>query len=415
MRTIRRYGASTALLILCLASAGQAEEQQPAAGSLSEALQGATSGIDLRYRYEHVDQDSFSEDADASTVRLRLNAKTGSFRRWHAFAEVDYVAELLVDDFNDGSGNINADRLAYPVVADPDGTDLNQLYFDYAGTGGTALRIGRQRILLDNQRFVGGVGWRQNEQTYDGLSVFYNGLARTRLQYSYIWRVNRIFGDRSPAGSHSGGAHLLHGDIDIAKGWSVAPYAYLIDNDDAPAFSTTTLGARASGRLAVAGKTAKVSGEFATQSDASDAPVGFRANYVRIDATMQVRDSLSLTLGFESLGGDNRATGRAFRTPLATLHAFQGWADQFLATPDAGIDDLFVSATYSFGDWVAKGVWHDLTAESGLADWGTEVDLSLERRFGDRYGLLLKAARFDADSPAFSDVSKYWLMLTASY
>ncbi len=404
------------MLFLGLVPAGQAaSEQQPAAGSLGEALKSTTAGIDLRYRFEHVEQDNVSEDADASTVQLRLNARTGSFMRWHAFAEFDYVAELLVDDFNDGSGNINADRLVYPVVADPDGTDLNQLYFDYAAADDTALRIGRQRILLDNQRFVGGVGWRQNEQTYDGLSVFYQGLARTRLQYSYIWRVNRIFGDRSPAGNHSGDAHLLHGDIELVKGWSVAPYAYFIDNDDAPAFSTITVGARASGQWSVAGKTVKVTGEFATQSDAFDAPVGFRANYSRIDATMSLLDSLSVALGFESLGGDRVATGRAFRTPLATLHAFQGWADQFLATPDAGVDDFFVSASYSFGDWVATGVWHAMSAESGAADWGTEIDLSLERRFGERYGLLLKAARFDADSGPFTDVRKFWLMLTARY
>ncbi len=125
----------------------------------ASAITSGKATVGLRYRYEHVDQDSFDENADASTLRLRLNYKTGAWQNWSAFAEFDYVFHLLMEDFNSGGGT-SPNKTEYPVVADPEGPDLNQLYFDYSSSDDWKLRFGRQRILLDNQRFVGGVGWR---------------------------------------------------------------------------------------------------------------------------------------------------------------------------------------------------------------------------------------------------------------
>ncbi|MGI9271966.1 MAG: alginate export family protein, partial [Woeseiaceae bacterium] len=115
------------------------------------------------------------------------------------------------------------------------------------------------------------------------------------------------------------------------------------------------------------------------------------------------------------LGGSSDP-GEAFRTPLATLHAFNGWADKFLATPDAGLDDSYVTVKFAAGKWNLTGVYHDFTAETGSGDFGTEFDVSAARKLSSRYGLLLKAAFFSADSGATqTDTDKIWLMLTASY
>ena len=35
------------------------------------------------------------------------------------------------------------------------------------------------------------------------------------------------------------------------------------------------------------------------------------------------------------------------QTPLATLHAFNGWADMFLTTPANGLQDLYFRASYT--------------------------------------------------------------------
>ncbi|MDX1508344.1 MAG: hypothetical protein R3358_08695, partial [Woeseiaceae bacterium] len=101
---------------------------------------------------------------------------------------------------------------------------------------------------------------------------------------------------------------------------------------------------------------------------------------------------------------------------LATLHAFQGWADQFLSTPAAGIDDIYFTAKYKAGDWNLTGVYHDFSAEAGGGDYGREFDVAVARNFGKRYGLLLKGAFFSADSASsFSDTTKIWVQLTAAY
>jgi len=134
---------------------------------LATAIMSGDASLNLRYRYEYVDQDSFSEDANASTLRMRLNYATGSWRDWSGFLEFDQVLEVLLDDYNSGQGTSTGDRGQYPVVADPNGSDLNQLYLQYAPNDDWRTRVGRQRILLDDQRYVGGVGWRQNEQTYE--------------------------------------------------------------------------------------------------------------------------------------------------------------------------------------------------------------------------------------------------------
>ncbi len=385
-----------------------------AGDAIADALSGGKTALELRYRFEFVDQGGFDRNAEASTARLRLNYRSADVHGLSAFAEFDYVAEVLADDFNSGGGT-SPGRTAYPVVADPHGPDLNQLYLDYQHGENLRVRVGRQRILLDNQRFVGGVGWRQNEQTYNGLSVGYRPGDRYYLQLAHLVRVDRIFGDRSADGRHDVSVQLLNLAVKLNQNWSLSPYAYLIDNDDVPAFSTTTLGARVQGKLSVSGKELSLTADLATQEEMAAAPVDYRAGYLRLDAALAISDSLKLGAGLELLGGDNTDAGKAFRTPLATLHAFQGWADQFLATPDAGIEDRFLTVHFKHGAWSVDAIGHDFKAESGSRQWGREVDLSIGRSFRQRYHFLFKLASFNATDASMRDARKFWLQIGAMF
>ncbi len=381
-------------------------------GDFKTALTSGKAGISVRARYEHVDQDGFFENADAMTARLRLNYRTGIWNSLSAFAEFDYVFHIL-DDFNSGAGN-SPNKTQYPAVVDPKGADLNQLYIDYAFDENSSVRLGRQRILLDNQRFVGGVGWRQNEQTYDGLTVSSKALPKTALSYSYITNVRRIFGDDVPSGSNDVDAHLLNAKFAINESWSLSPYFYFIDNDDVATFSTSTLGVRIVGTLKAGEGSVAVQAEFATQDDAGNNPVNYDAQYLHLAGAWSLQPGLSLGLDFESLGGGT-TPGMSFRTPLATLHAFQGWADMFLTTPAGGIDDLFATVKFKAGRWNLTGVYHDFSAETGSGDYGTEIDLSLATAINGNYGILFKAAAFNGDTAAYPDTNKFWIMFTADY
>jgi len=399
---------SAAMLLLSSATVAVADEST----TLGEALTSGKAGVNVRARYEHVDQDGIAEKADALTARLRLNYKTGSWSGLTGFVEFDYVGYLL-SDFNSGGGT-SPGKGQFPVVADPKGADLNQLYFDYGFSEDSKLRFGRQRILLDNQRFVGGVGWRQNEQTFDGLTFTTKAISKTNLSYSYIGNVRRIFGERVSAGRHKVDAHLLNAKVTINDNWSVTPYYYHIDNADAPGFSTGTFGARLAGSLkAGEGKFALVA-ELATQSDIANNPVSYDADYAHLSGMWSADNGLSLGLAYESLGTD-ASTLQSFRTPLATLHAFQGWADKFLATPPLGINDLFATIKYKAGKWNLTGVYHDFSSETGSLDYGTEFDVSAGTKLSDNYGILFKGAFFSGETGGIPDTNKFWIMFTANY
>jgi hypothetical protein len=400
---------SAASLLFSSATIAVADE----GNDLVSALTSGKTGINVRARYEGVDKDNLLKDANALTARLRLNYRTGDWQGWSAFAEYDHVFHVI-RDFNAGGGTTPDKDGVYQTVADPKGSDLNQLYLDYTVSEDWKLRIGRQRVLLDNQRFVGGVGWRQNEQTYDAFAVSSSAISKTALTYAYVGQVRRIFGQTSAAGSMNVDTHLLNAKVTINDSWSVTPYYYYIDNQDAAATSTGTLGARIAGNVKVGEGKIGLVAELATQSDAGNNPVSYDADYAHLSALWSMENGLSLGLGYESLGTDS-SNFESFRTPLATLHAFQGWADMFLSTPDAGIDDLYLTAKFKAGNWNLTGVYHDFSAETGSFDYGTELDVSAGTKISKNYGLLFKGAFFSTDSLSYVDTNKFWIMFTANY
>jgi len=139
--------------------------------------------LDFRYRYELVDQDGFAKDAHASTLRTRLGYRSSTDDNFGFLIELDDVRSIGNDLYN-STRNGNTER---PVVADPEGAVVNQALILYRGIENTVLRAGRRRIVLDNHRFIGDVGWRQNDQTYDSFSLTNTSLLRVhRSRQSYF-------------------------------------------------------------------------------------------------------------------------------------------------------------------------------------------------------------------------------------
>lgn len=383
-----------------------------AAETFGEAFTEGKFGYSFRWRFENVDQDPLPHDATAIPLRARINFHTADLNGFSFKAEFDYIFNFGVDDFNAGGGN-TPNPPGYPVIADPGGEDLNQLFLQYK-TGFGQLRLGRQRIIYDNARFVGNVGWRQNEQTYDSFSFSQSAGADFNIKYAYVDKVNRIFGNDVPAGDHEQNTHLLNVSYKFENAATLSAYYYDIDNQDVAGFSNVTYGVRLSGKSGEAGLKLGYTFEYASQKENADNPVDYSADYWRGDLSMAF-SKVTVYAGYESLGGDSDVSGQAFRTPLATLHAFNGWADKFLATPDAGLKDAFIGAKGPLGKWKWNLLYHDFSAQSGSADWGTEFDGSISRKFADHYGILFKVASFSTDSPAYGDTTKFWVQLTANY
>lgn len=384
-----------------------------AADNFTGALIGGKPTADLRLRYESVDQANALKDANAATLRLRLGYETGQYHGFGALVEAETVTALGGESYN---STVNG-KTAYSIVADPEATEINQAYLSYAGLADTTLKYGRQRIILDNHRFIGNVGWRQNEQTYDAVTLKSAALPKTQLQYSFISNVNRITGPgegAQPANYH-GAVHVLNGKVDLGQFGAVAGFAYLLDLENAPALSSSTFGLHWTGIHKMSGDT-KLNwiASYATQSDYADNPNRFSANYYLLEGGATF-GRFGLRAGYEVLGGDSRPN-RAFQTPLATLHAFNGWADKFLTTPAGGIEDLYVGGSASVGPVALQLVWHDYQAEAIDMDYGSEWNASAAMKFGAKknYEAMLKFADYRADRFA-TDTTKVWVQVSAAF
>lgn len=402
--TLSRIAALTATLICAPAFAGGLD-------LLPYALSGGTPNLDARLRYEQVDQDNLDEPAEALTARLRLGYTTAKWNDFDAQGEFEGVYAIGDGHFNDtGNG-----ELGYPVVADPEGEDLNQAWLRWTGLPKTAIKQGRQRIVLDNARFIGNVGWRQQEQTYDATLVTTTLLPKTTLNLGQLSNARsfRYFPiDGRDTQNVDLSAWIANAKIEPLPWLAASLYGYWLDfeTDSAARQDTQTLGVR----LAVsrpAGKL-KLSAtlEFAQQQDYADAPDTADAQYTLIEAGVAL-PRINAKLGYEVLGSNDGLYG--FQTPLATLHIFQGWADQFPVTPVTGVEDRYlqVGAALAKFAWIAR--WHQFSADEGGADYGSELDLQVTRPVIEALTLGLKYAAYDADEfPAVEgvafDTAKFW-------
>jgi hypothetical protein len=366
--------------------------------------------FNFRYRYELVDDKNFSKDAKASTLRSRLTFTSAVYKGFSFLTEFDDVSTIGSDNYNSTANG----KGEYPVVADPEGTEVNQAWIKYA-VDGLSGSYGRQRILHGGQRFVGGVAWRQNEQTYDGFRALYKGGSSLTLDYAYVYNVNRIFGpdDSTAQPADWGGAnHLVRADFKFAENHTLNAFAYALDIDERSSWhadksvdnSTDTYGLEYSGKIGPV--TAKAA--YASQSDAGDSNLDYNTNYYMLEGGLTVL-GVNATLGYEVLGGDN---GVGFKTPLATLHKFQGWADKFLTTPGDGIEDLYVGAKGELGPVQLGAYYHDFQAEDSSANFGTEIDLVASWPATKNLKLELNYASFSTDDKArYSDTDKAWLTI----
>lgn len=367
--------------------------------AISTAISKGDVDVTFRYRVETVDQHSFSKNALASTLRSRLSYQSGRVHGLSIGVEVDNVTSIGTDKFN-STANGNT---IYPLVADPEGTDINQYFLKYTNDS-FVFTAGRQRINHGNQRFVGGVAWRQNEQTFDGYRVEWQPLKKWQLDYSYIYNVNRLFGPDGPNSNAPGTFKLLQSVYKATDTHAVTMFSYWLDYKDTTSLSTETQGIDYQGGY----QNVKWHTVYAKQRDFENNPESYSLDFWSLKLDMGLGKS-NIFVGQESLEGDGN---NAFSTPLATLHKFQGFADQFIATPKNGLVDLYVGANHKFYKLNATVTYHEFE-DFDNRKLGNEVNAVLSYSVSDRVKLLFKYARYNADSHK-EDTEKSWLQVNVS-
>lgn len=398
--------------ILAAAHAASDSPAPPPAAptTLNEAISKGKLAFNLRTRYESVSQTNL-KDSNALTTRLRFSFTTAELNGFKASAEFEGIASPFPDDYN--QAGINPGGAGRAVVADPVGAEFNQFWLSYT-SGKTTGTIGRQRIVYDNARFVGDVGWRQNAQSFDAFTLTDKSINKLTLNYAYLERINRIFGDKSPQGNWESESHLLNASYAASPAATITGYAYLIDITSAgfTANSCATYGVSLTGAQPVS-KDVKLAyrAEYAAQSDYGSSLLNYSTNYYALELSA-VTKPITFGAGYEVLGTDKNI---GFKTPLATLHAFNGWADLFLATPGGGLRDTYVKVAAPLpGKFNLLAFYHDFSTDTG-GDLGKEFDIQLTRKFGKYVTGLVKYAKFDRDVTSVANVKKVWVQIEFAY
>ncbi|MEM6853190.1 MAG: alginate export family protein [Planctomycetota bacterium] len=413
-------------LALCVAAAaspafGQAEEapvlaEEPTP-TFADALMSGTVKLNVRGRAEIVDQDNL-DTAQAYTVRTRLGYLTQEFEGFQFYVEMEDIRTPDDDLYNDGPGESTA-GLNRAVVADPEVTELNEAWVQYSNAELAGLKVkgGRQTINLDDQRFIGAVGWRQDNQTFDAVRASTSlGIDGFDLTGGYIGGVNRIFGEEADFDDTE--IVFVNGSYKIKDVGKLTGFGYFLDIEDSAANSSDTFGVRLTGSKPIGdgGMALAYAGSFAFQTDTGDNPNDYDAQYYAIDLGLKVPEFGTFGVGYEVLGSDDG--NFAFRTPLATLHKFNGFADVFLVTPNDGLEDFYVYYGIPFPkEWKMKGklVYHYFSGNDSIGDFGHEVDAVLSKKLSSNVTLLGKLAVFESKEATLADRTKVTIDLTFAF
>ena len=392
--------------------------------SIEDALKFGNGGavkFDLNYRYENVNQDNVRipplrgiplpaakqpDTANANTVRLRLGLLSPVFHGLQGYAEYQGLYAMQ-SDYN----STRNDKTEYSVIADPYENELDQLWLSYAGIPDTVIKGGRQVIQMDDQRFIGNVGWRQLQQTFDSALITNKSINNLTINAGYIGRAKTV-----TATTEGLTAPILNVNYKLGDYGNLVGYGYWLDftDPDVYAKSNQTYGLRLT-NYQKPGDSFKLSdnyglvynAEWSIQSDYQNSPKDYTVNRWNLMGGLTAY-MFTFQGAMEQLDGVGK--NKTFITPLGTNFAFQGWADQFLVTPDDGIRDVFGTVTTSLdrGEVTLMGVFHQFYDDTGNIHYGKEWDFRAVKKFGKHYSLLAQYAYYEADQFS-TDTQKIWV------
>lgn len=439
--------------------------------SLNKALAGGSTDLSLRLRYENVHDDipagspiAGTDDADMLSLRATLGYTTERF--YGFYSRLEFEANTRLDD--DNALNID-DDLTFPpgpvasrvaaghsIIPDNPFQQVNEAYIGWRSpygckhspepcNGSTTIKIGRQEVIYDNHRWVGNIVWRQNHMSYDALRIDNTLIPNLSISYVYLDKVIRTFGPESAFNvwdMHN--SHLINLAYKTPLGKLVG-YGYLLDFEDngrtpfiegqgtlgTPGianYDSNTWGVRFVGQHPVGNAFSLLYQlEWANQEPVHDAgPTLSDNDYYDIEfgGSFKLAGMPTVVrIGREVLGGNGV---NALQTPLATVHAFNGWADKFAGapggtdTPPGGLQDTSIAVTIK--GIAAKAIgpskfvfqYHEYKADTtvaGVRDYGTEWGALFAKPIAKQWLLLAKYAKFNDGGDGFSyDTDKYWLM-----
>ncbi|MCK9189440.1 alginate export family protein [Acidithiobacillus sp.] len=405
----RRRHAIAALFAL-LASTAHAD-------TLTDAISGGQVNLDFRPRYEFMSQ-ADKNNANAFTVQTLLGLASKPIAGISADLQFINVAGI-VNHYN----SLRNRKAAYALIPDPEETNVNQAYLQYAGIPALRLRAGRQEINLDDERFVGAVGFRQTPQSFDAVSVQGTALPDLTFYGAYIWRIKNILNENVPSRIFLSEVSwtpspLLHAQT-FGYGYgnqahSVIPGAaacFLAGN--AQACNSTTLGVRVQGAISL-GDALHLPYDlsYAKQLPYDGGSAVVNAQYYHVGAGLALPEFWLHT--DYMVMGTNSQGNYGFQTPLATKHAFNGWAEVFLTTPPEGLRSLYFTLGGELMGTQLAAIYYDFQADREGAQYGHELDLSATHVFFKHWSAGVQYADYRRISYGMNTEGT-WVFVTAKF
>lgn len=390
-----------AALAAISAAGARADPASPPAAAPSGVWQAIADGqpiLDVRSRYEQVDQANLAPLGQSLTTRAQAGWQTAPFDGFQALVELAGAFHADQGHYNvavPGGASLNG-RTRFPIINDPAFATLNRAQLAWTPSSHVTVTVGRQRVLIDDQRFVGNSGWRQDEQRFDAARADLR-YGRFSATYVYVWRVDRIFGGQLDWSSDS---HLANVAYDVAPQLRLQGFAYALAFGNAKPTRLAraadngglTSGARVSGKQRLGAVKLAYDATWAHATDYRGQTAPYALDFWQAEVT-GAYSIAAVRVDYEQLDGNGR---QGFITPIGTTHAFQGWADAFAAnggnkTFVDGIRDANVSLALS-PDWRLPLVsspqaivrYHDFHAQLTGAyiahEWDAQVQAQLARR-----------------------------------
>lgn len=358
-----------------------------------------------RVRYVHID--NVKNDGKAASLLLRGELDSQWHKHWSSLLQIDYIESYYKNEHSDGKRNNGK-----PLVADVPGSEINQLFLKYERDD-WILKLGRQLLEVEDQRFIGSNSFWQNDQTFDSILSKKNILENSSLTYTYTNKVHRIWGDNNAVssslsspdmygnqteirdvntawlGEHTLDSHFIQGNLNELDYSKFVVYYYQHKNKSHKSESNTTYGLNhsftyKSGRLGLKSKL-----EFAQQHQ-PEAPYDGLLPYYLFDLN-SAYNAQQLGVRIEALGTKG---GTSFIFPLSSLHGFQGWADKFSVTPENGLIDSSLRFKFRKAPWRLEVRYHWFTEYRNNTELGEELNLDIVFKPKRKHKILLRIADF---------------------
>jgi hypothetical protein len=398
-------------LFAAAAAAQQAEEPF----SLADSVARGRFTLELRPRYNRIDESDKALRTEGGTVRLTAGFESAPIQSTRVIVEGIHTHHID-PNFNDDPASINSSP--YPLLPDPRHTGMNRVYLEYLGLEDTRIRAGRQRVRLDNQRWISDNDFRQIPQLFDGISVVNEALPNTQLYGAYFGRVRTTSGTSSDLD-----LTLLHAAWNPKPGHYVSLYGYFHDQAQNGAFtgfannSYRVIGARFEGTAApwlrMEGVDFPFEAEYAAQRAFAGGDGRINADYWRVGGGIAWRETV-LRADYETKESNHGLYG--LQMPLTDFYAFNGWTLHFYNTPRQGLRDKWATLRQGWRDFTLFTEYHRFKSDFGAIDFGRELDIGLTYAWNENTTLRFQHARYDPGSGTPDPrIRKTWITFTWRY